>query len=216
MEKKETRTQRIERLKRDLAENPSQPQAAELARLIRVLLIETGLDKETRMTFVDPWESPDELLMANPASKVPALTLSDGTVLIESACIGDYLIEHSGQSALSPLSHPDPEKRLQILGLGRAAIDCAFGSVIQQKYAPDSPLIERWLATLPRLAGTLDELYAGRISTDADLADLTVAIAFEYINFRLPEIQWQSQAPHLAERVGSLGQRTSLETTRPR
>ncbi len=190
-------------------------QASPYARLIRVLLAETGLDAETELIFVDPWESPDELLMANPASKVPALTLKDGTRLVESACIGDYLIQQSGQSALSPMSHPDAETRLQILGLGRAAIDCSFGSVIQQRFVPDSPLIERWLATLPRIAGALEELYARRISTDADLADLTVAVAFEYIEFRLPEIQWQSQTPHLGERVSSLGQRTSLETTRP-
>ncbi len=191
-------------------------QASPYARLIRVLLVETGLDNETELIFVDPWESPDELLIASPASKVPALTLKDGTRLIESACIGDYLIRRSGQSALSPMSHLDAETRLQILGLGRAAIDCSFGSVIQQRFVPDSPLIERWLATLPRIAGALEELYARRKSTDADLAGLTVAVAFEYIDFRLPEIQWQNQAPHLAERVSSLGQRTSLETTRPR
>ncbi len=191
-------------------------QASPYARLISVLLIETGLDAETELIFVDPWESPDELLIANPASKVPALTLKDGTRLVESACIGDYLIHHSGQNTLSPLSHPDAETRLQILGLGRAAIDCSFGSVIQQRFVPDSPLIERWLATLPRIAGALEEHYARRISTDADLADLTVVVAFEYIAFRLPEIRWQGHAPHLAEWVSSLGQRTSLETTRPR
>ena len=191
-------------------------QASPYARLIRVLLIETGLDNETELIFVDPWESPDELLMANPASKVPALILKDGARIIESACIGDFLIRHSGQNALSPLSHLDAVTRLQILGLGRAAIDCSFGSVIQQRFVPDSPLIERWLARLPRIAGALEELYGGSKSTDADLADLTVAVAFEYIDFRLAKIQWQRQAPHLAERVGSLGQRTSLETTRPR
>jgi glutathione S-transferase len=191
-------------------------QASPYARLINVLLVETRLDTETELIFVDPWESPDELLIANPASKVPVLTLKDGTQLVESACISDYLIQQSGQSALSPMSHSDAETRLQILGLGRAAIDCSFGSVIQQRFVPDSPLIERWLATLPRIAGALEEHYARRISTDADLADLTVAVAFEYIDFRLPEIRWQGQAPHLAERVSSLGQRTSLETTRPR
>ena len=191
-------------------------QASPYARLINVLLVETGLDAETELIFVDPWQAPDELLMASPASKVPALTLKDGTRLVESACISDYLIHQSSRSALSPMSHPDAETRLQILGLGRAAMDCSFGSVIQQRFVPGSPLIERWLATLPRIAGALEELYAGRISTDADLADLSVAVAFEYIHFRLPEIQWQGQAPHLAERVGSLGRRTSLETTRPR
>lgn len=191
-------------------------QASPYARLISVLLVETGLDTETELIFVDPWESPDELLIANPASKVPALTLKDGTQLVESACISDYLIQQSGLSALSPMSHLDAETRLQILGLGRAAIDCSFGSVIQQRFVPDSPLIERWLAALPRIVGALEEHYARRISTDADLADLTVAVAFEYIDFRFPEIRWQGQAPHLAERVSSLGQRTSLETSRPR
>jgi glutathione S-transferase len=69
---------------------------------------------------------------------------------------------------------------------------------------------------LPRIAGVLGQLYAGRTSPDADLADLTIAVAFEYIDFRLPEIQWRSQAPHLGERVASLGRRASLETTSPR
>ncbi len=147
-------------------------QASPYARLVRILLIETGLDNETEMIFVDPWESPDELLIANPASKVPALTLKDGTQLVESTCISDYLIQRSGQSALSPMSHSDAELRLQILGLGRAAIDCSFGSVIQQRYVPDSPLTERWLATLPRIAGALEELYARRISA-ATYAALT-------------------------------------------
>ncbi len=43
--------------------------ASPYARLIRVLLIETGLDKETELIFVDPWESPDELLIAKSLTK---------------------------------------------------------------------------------------------------------------------------------------------------
>jgi len=191
-------------------------EASPYARLVRVLLVETGLDAATELIFVDPWQSTDELLAANPASKVPALTLDDGTRLVESSCIGDYLIRRSGRSALAPLSHADAEKRLQILGLGRAAIDCSFGSVLQRRHAPGSPLIERWLAALPRIATALDKLYAESASTDVDLADLTVAVAFEYVDFRLPEIRWRDEAPHLVARVGSLGRRPSLETTRPR
>ena len=191
-------------------------QASPYARLIRVLLAETGLDGETQSVFVDPWQSPDDLLAANPAAKVPALILEDGTALVESACIGDYLIQRSGRSALAPLARADAEKRLQILGLGRAAVDCSFGAVIQQRYAPGSPLTERWRAALPRIAGALEKLYAGGTPADADLADLTVAVAFEYIDFRLPEIRWRSGAPSLAARVGGLGERASLAATRPR
>ena len=191
-------------------------EASPYARLVRVLLVEMGLDGETELIFVDPWQSPDELLAANPASKVPALTLNDGTRLVESSCIGDYLIMRSRRSALAPLLHADAEKRQQILGLGRTAIDCSFGSVLQRRHAPGSPLIDRWLAALPRIAKALDKLYAEAASTDVDLADLTVAVAFEYVDFRLPEIRWRDEAPYLAVRVGSLGRRLSFVTTRPR
>lgn len=190
--------------------------ASPYARLVRVLLVETGLDAETQLVFVDPWQSPGELLAANPASKVPALTLDDGTRLAESSCIGDYLIMRSGRAALAPLSHADAGRRLQILGLGRAAIDCSFGAVVQRRHAPGSPLVERWLKALPRIATALDKLHAEATPADVDLADLTVAVAFEYVNFRLPEIQWRSEAPHLAVRVGALGRRPSLAATRPR
>ncbi len=44
-------------------------QASPYARLIRVLLVETGLDTETELIFVNPWESPDELLLQTPLQK---------------------------------------------------------------------------------------------------------------------------------------------------
>ncbi|WP_419904971.1 glutathione S-transferase N-terminal domain-containing protein [Kiloniella sp.] len=188
-------------------------QASPYARLIKVLLIETNLIHETEMIFVDPWASSDDLLNVNPASKVPALVLQDGTQLIESSCICDYLIQRSGQSSLSPTSHNGLATRCQVLGLGRAAIDCSFSSVIQQRYAPKSPLKERWLTALPRIARTLDEVYSRGSSHHVDLADLTIAVAFEYIDFRLPDIQWKEQAPHLAQRVNSLKKRNSLAST---
>ncbi len=190
--------------------------ASPYARLIRVLLMETELENEARLVFVDPWASPPDLLAANPASKVPALVLDDGARLTESSCIADYLIHRADRADLSPLSHPNARERLEILGLGRAAMDCSFGAVIQQRFAPESPLTERWLAALPRIAKSLENAYSrANPADDRDLADLTVAVAFEYADFRLPGIGWRAAAPRLAERVGSLGQRASLANTRP-
>jgi len=60
--------------------------ASPYARLVRVVVIETGLESETDLHYVDPWDSPDALLVRNPAAKVPALELGDGTRMIESAC----------------------------------------------------------------------------------------------------------------------------------
>jgi len=192
-------------------------EASPYARLVRVLLIETGLDDETEFVFADPWTAPDDLLAANPASKVPALVLDDGTCLVESSCIADYLIHRSGRKNLSPLSHADAAGRLQLMGLGRAAIDCAFGAVIQERFAPGSPLSVRWRGALPRIAGALEARYAaGTDTASCDQAALTVTVAFEYVDFRLPEIDWKAIAPRLAEHAVDTGRRTSLETTRPR
>lgn len=191
-------------------------QASPYARLARALLIETELDGVTELAFVDPWAATDDLLTANPAAKIPALMLDDGTHLIESACIADYLIRRSGRTNLSPLAHLDGEARLRALGLGRAAMDCAFGAVIQQRFAPASPLTGRWLGAVPRLARALDALYAeGAVSAGFDLSDLTVTVAFAYIDFRLADIAWREAAPHLAERVGAVGRRAALRATRP-
>jgi hypothetical protein len=61
--------------------------ASPYARLVRVVLVETGLQAQTELHYVDPWESPPDLLARNPAAKVPALDLDDGTQLIESGYI---------------------------------------------------------------------------------------------------------------------------------
>ncbi len=54
------------------------------ARRARVLLRERGLQDRIVEVAVAPYDSPPELLAANPASKVPALRLDDGTVIVES------------------------------------------------------------------------------------------------------------------------------------
>lgn len=189
--------------------------ASPYARLVRVLLIETGLDRDTEMVITDPWNAPADLLAANPASKVPALLLEDGTVLVESSCIADYLIERSGRSDLSPRAHRDPARRWQALGLGRAAIDCAFGAVIQGRFVPGSPLAGRWRDAVPRIAARLDAHYAEQ-GVLGDQADLTVAVAFDYVDFRLADLPWKDAAPALADAVAALGDRPSLKGTRPR
>lgn len=190
--------------------------ASPYARLVRVLLIESSLEDDTDLHFVDPWNATDELIDTNPAAKIPALRLDDGTCLIESSCIADYLVRRSEIPDLSPLAYPDATVRLEILGLGRAAMDCAFGAVIQERFAPASPLSERWLSALPRIARRLDVHYRDRTRPSVcDLGDLTVAVAFEYVSFRMPYVEWRGCARHLADRVSALAQRASLQRTVP-
>lgn len=190
--------------------------ASPYARLVRVVLIETGLAAVAELHHVDPWTSPPELLIRNPAAKVPALELEDGTRLIESSCICDYLVGRSGRADLAATSPGAAAARLPVLGRGRAAIDCAFGAVLLERSCRDTRLRARWLDALPRIAASLDSLYSDSAPGDAvDLADLTVAVAFEYVDFRLPEVAWRVGRRQLARRITQLSERESLATTHP-
>ncbi len=57
----------------------------------------------------------------------------------------------------------------------------------------------------------------GRIGVrQPDLGDLAVAVAFDYVDFRLPGIAWRKQSPGLAAWVDAVCARPSMQATRPR
>lgn len=187
------------------------------ARLVSVVLHEVGLDERVQAQDVDPWAEPEELLAVNPAAKIPALVTDSGEALIESTCICEYLIRLSGNQELLPTDAAGQLDLLQRIGLGRAAMDCGFGAVIQRRFqGARSSLEDLWLDALPRTAQALDDLYNRRsMPCPVDLGDLTVAVTFDYVDFRLPEIRWREHAPALAAWMEGLGERPSLQNTRP-
>lgn len=193
-------------------------EASPYARLARILLLETGLESETGLVFVDPWASPETLLAVNPAGKIPALLLDSGTCLAESSCIADYLLHRARRREVASLWElPDAVERAEVLGLGRGAMDCAFGAVVQERFAASPVLQTRWQAALPRLVERLEALLRGAAPRLLpDLADLTVGVALDYIGFRLPEIAWRAQAPALSRHVTQLTARASFQATRPK
>lgn len=188
------------------------------ARLVLVTAHETGLAGRIDLVWTEPWGDPPELLALNPFARVPALQVDDGTVLIESAGICDYLIALAQRDDLLPAALAARTNALRRLGLGRAAIDCAFGAVIQRRFNnnADTALSERWLRALPRGAQALDAIYTTRRDLEQpDLGDLAVTVAFDYADFRLPELKWRDSAPALARAVDAVRARPSMTATRP-
>ena len=193
--------------------------ASPYARLALATAHEAALADRIETAWTEPWDDAPELLAANPLAKVPALLTDDGIALIESGCICDYLVSLSGRDDLLPAPASARADTLRRLGLGRAAIDCAFSVVIQRRYADaaGTMLSRRWAAALPRAAAALDAMSVGRIGVrQPDLGDLAVAVAFDYVDFRLPGIAWRKQSPGLAAWVDAVCARPSMQATRPR
>lgn len=189
------------------------------ARLTLATAHEAGLAGRLETVWMEPWADAPALLAVNPLGKVPAFETDNGTALIESAVICDHLIAISGRDNLMPAQASVREGTLHRLGLGRATIDCAFGVVIERRFAGGEtpPLAQRWLAALPRVSAALDRIAVRRaLPANPDLGDLAVAVAFDYVDFRLPEIGWRTNAPALARWVDGIRARPSMTATDPR
>jgi glutathione S-transferase len=185
------------------------------ARLVLATAYEAGVASRIETVWIEPWDDAPALLAVNPAAKVPALVTDDGIALTESALLCDYLVGLSGRKALLP----EGAARAEVLsryGLGRSAIDCSFSAVIARRFndGRDGTLSERWLRALPRIAQVL-EGSATKRGAAFDLGDLAVAVAFDYVSFRLPEVKWRDAAPGLAQRVDAARARESLQATKP-
>jgi glutathione S-transferase len=189
------------------------------ARLVLTTAIEAGLGDAMEKIWIEPWDDAPELLSVNPLSKIPVLLTDSGDALIESALICDYLITKAAREDLLPSAAPAArEDVMRRLGLGRAAMDCAFSAVIQRRFngGKDTELSLRWLRAVPRAARALDGLAAQREQEDhPDLGDIAVAVAFDYVRFRLGEVEWKAEAPALVRLVDRMCKRPAMQATRP-
>ena len=117
-----------------------------------------GLDFEHR-----PWSTfrdGDQIVPFNPLKRVPTLGLNDGTSIIESAYILDYLDEQVGEGqALLPARGPERRQALYIIALATGLADKAV-SLFYEK-ALHAQASELWATRcLSQVRGALDRLEA--------------------------------------------------------
>ena len=185
------------------------------ARLVRILVLEQGLEARVTLRWCDPWSDDPALLAVNPAGRIPALVTDEGVTLSESALIIHYLTHLAGERSLLP--DAQLPRVLHQAGLGQALMDAAFTTVISRKYQPDDPdnsLLgqRRWRAIRRILAQLASELPAST-TTAPTLGDISIAVALDYLSFRLSEYHWQQDYPELATWLTSLLERPSFEAT---
>ncbi|HVT51562.1 MAG TPA: glutathione S-transferase family protein [Dongiaceae bacterium] len=179
-----------------------------------VTAIETGQDSEIER--VKTVTSDPALGADNPLQKIPALVLEDGTRLIDSKVICEYLDQRKG-GKLIPASGP---KRWAVLAR-QALCDGILDAAILRRYETQRPETLRSTEWDAKQKLKMDQGLAA-LERDArgfgdavDLGTLTAAIMLDYLDFRFAHENWRQKHPSLATWYAAFSQRPSLQSTRP-
>lgn len=186
-------------------------------RKVRVLLRE----KSIACDFVvsDPWDEVSIVPKLNPLGKVPALELDDESTLFDSPVIIEYLDSLKGENLL-PASG---EARWQVLrwqALADGILDAAVARLLETRRPEElqsRATISHQESKVARALEFIDRTSKGNhyfVDDRFTLADLTIGVALEYVDFRYPH-NWRAQFPRIALRLTGLSTRPSFAETLP-
>jgi glutathione S-transferase len=130
----------------------------------------------------------------SPLTRIPALVLDDGEVLIDSAAILDHLDELAGDRALCPASGPARRVVLQMTALAQGTLEKAAAVVYERHFHPPESQSQEWLTRcLGQARAGLDELTRRRSAPYAcgpslSHADVMITTLIWYMQDRMDEV----------------------------
>lgn len=128
----------------------------------------------------------------NPLARIPALVLDDGSVMLDSKVIAEFL-DRDG------MFHPAGPARwralsLQALGDGIAEAAVAHSILGREQPLPTASRERHWGA----VTRGLDALERGELSDTPAIGEIAAACALNYLEFRNPDFDWKGSRPRLA------------------
>ncbi len=183
-------------------------------RKVRIVAHEKQLPLEF---IVDSPLTPDSGIPAlNPLGKVPVLMCPDGSTMIDSLVIAEYLDGLNATPQLLPIVGPERFAVREWEVLANGIMDAAVLIRIEHMRAPaersaawmarQRDKIERALAFLERRAGGRPHCVGSALT----LADISLGCALSYLVFRFGDTPWHANYPHLGRLHQTLETRASF------
>jgi glutathione S-transferase len=174
------------------------------------------VDRIRTIRSVATMTQPNPAIMAdNPLSKIPTLVLDDGTVIVDSAVIVEYLDAMSG-NRLIPAAGPERWVALSRQALGDGFLDLLVLWRSERTKPADKQTAALCDAFQVKVTATLDrfETLAGELAAGPfGIAQITIGCALSYADFRFDDLQWRDGRPALAAWHGEFAARPSMVAT---
>lgn len=188
-------------------------------RKVMVLLHETGLLTRVEIVQVSgtPLDAGSLPVAQNPLGKIPALDRDDGPAIYDSRVICRYL-DDLAKTGL----YPAGPKLWEVLTLEATAdgiLDAALLMVYESRMRPEDKQFPAWLdgqwVKIARALDAVESDWTGHLSAPLDMAQIALACALGYLDFRLDARNWRAGRPKLAEWAMHFAQRPSMQATKP-
>ena len=196
--------------------------ASPYVRKVRIVLAEKKLDYVFELENV--WTPETKIQLANPLGKVPCLMMEDGSALIDSRVIAEYLDTLTPVCKLLPPTG-NSRARADIKcweALADGVLDAGVLVRLERTLRAPEQQSEAWIERqmskvhlgLAALSQRLGES-AYCVGIHYTLADVAVGCALGWLSFRFPEIDWRGAHPNLAKLYDKLAERASFKDTVP-
>ncbi|MGF3021374.1 glutathione S-transferase family protein [Methylobacterium aquaticum] len=190
--------------------NPTSP----FVRIVRMALIEKGLNEATDTIIVDAWADDPAFLAANPAGRVPTLVTDDGARLTEALLILSYL----DAIGTRPATLAGGPAALSAAGVAIGVFDAAVAVIIGRKSTPDfdTGLVgAKRFRTMREGLRRLDAVF-DTVRQPFGLPAIAAITALDYLEFRFPDHDWRGLCPGVAAFRDAQADRPSVRDTVPR
>jgi len=195
--------------------SPSSP----YARKVRVVAIETGLDKKMEMANValTPVAANADVDKHNPIGKIPALSVK-GMDLFDSPVICEYLdSQHKGRK-LFPRKGRDRWMALRQQAMADGLLDAALLARYEGALRPEEKRWDDWSqGQTKKINGVLAQLEAEVKSLKGKLTigTFSVACALGYLDLRFADMGWREKYPKLGKWFAVTSKIPSIKATAP-
>ncbi|GAA0549112.1 glutathione S-transferase [Rhizomicrobium palustre] len=198
-----------------LYSNPASP----FARKARIIVRELNLTKVVEEVNIDTRNPPPDFRSINPLGKIPVLVLKDGSTILDSPVICEYLNDMGGGKFFPGMSIfrevSGRWKALTLQALGDGICDAAVARVYETRRPAEQQSPEALQKHLTAIETGLTVLERAKFSEKITIGEITVACAIGYLDFRMPELAWRNSRPKLRDWYEAFAQYPSMKDTWP-
>ena len=160
----------------------------------------------------------ETVVASNPIGKIPALVLDDGSSMIDSRVICEYL---DGLHERPKMFPSEGERKWRVLtrqAVADGILDAAVNTRDEIMLRPEQFRWPEWIdgqmlkvrRALNLLEGEVEEF-----GSKLDMGSIAVACALGYLDFRYKDEGWRGSRPKLAEWYQAFAARPSMQATLP-